>query len=199
MRSSPSNRNAGRKTRSARATDRRPRIPGSDWDRCSTSNNLEPAPRPPTPLPSRPLRNQWLRWLRSRRPAPICAQAAPSRRDEHRAGHPDDSRWANHGGASDSSHASARTSRDRTAAPHNDDRLDICGNKILESGTWHRAAQRIGRCAHCARRQRQNDRGNRTSHDGLHFFDLELDNPSVSGRHFALSTTGVEVILAGER
>jgi hypothetical protein len=48
--------------------------------------------------------------------------------------------WANYGGASDGSHASARTSRDCTAAAHNDDRRDIGGNKILEFGTWHRAA-----------------------------------------------------------
>jgi hypothetical protein len=78
-------------------------------------------------------------------------------------------RRANHGSASDCSHATTRPARNSTATPDDDHLLDIAGSKILEFCAWHWTAQCMGRCAERHRRQRQNNCG-RTSHGGLRFW-----------------------------
>src|ERR1700754_4295966 len=45
-----------------------------------------------------------------------------------------------HGGASNGSHATARTARNGTATPDDDHLLDIGGSQILQFRVWHRAA-----------------------------------------------------------
>jgi hypothetical protein len=55
----------------------------------------------------------------------------------------------------------------------------------------------MGRYAERHRRQRQDNSGNRTSHDGLVFLIHKPDNLLVSGRHSALSAAGVEMISGG--
>lgn len=106
-------------------------------------------------------------------------------------------RRANHGSASDRGYATARTASNSTATPDDDHLLDIGGSKILKFRACRWTAQRMGRCAERHRRQRQDNCGNRTSHDGLRFLIHKPDNLLVSGRHSALSTAGVERISGG--
>jgi hypothetical protein len=105
-------------------------------------------------------------------------------------------RWANHDGTSDGSHATARTARNGATTPDDDHLLDIAGSKILEFCAWYWTAQRKGRHAERHRGQRQNNCG-RTSHDGLRFLIQQSDNLLVSDCYSALSSAGVEMILAG--
>jgi hypothetical protein len=103
-------------------------------------------------------------------------------------------RRADHGCASHRSHATARPARNSAATPDDDHLLDIGGSKILEFCARHWTTQRVAGCAERHRRQRQNNCGNRTSHDGLRFLIQHRDNLLVSGRHSALFAAGVEMI-----
>lgn len=113
-------------------------------------------------------RSQGLLRRRSRRRGPSDMRDVRSG-DHNRAGHPGDNpedgpRWFVR---PQPRHRAGRAQQHRHAgrrppAPH-------WWERDLQFRSWHRTAQRMGRCAERHRRQRQNNCGNRTSHDGLRF------------------------------
>jgi hypothetical protein len=82
-------------------------------------------------------------------------------------------RRPHHGGASDRSHAAARTARNSAATPHDNNLLHIRRNEILKFRSRHRTAQRICRDNHSHCCQRRNYCGNKTFHDGAPIFLIQ--------------------------